>query len=122
MAYDHNGLLYFSRTYTYNGDRRQYNDIFRLPVAASGSIDGTKNPELIAGNSNDTIGSPYGSASATSVANALTQGLAGPGFGGLVIDMTQGGSAANQAGQLYYSQWHYQSGKGEIVKFTPSGL
>lgn len=123
LTYDHNGTLYFTRTNAYLADRRTTNAIFRAAVASTGSLDTGNSPEMIAGNTFDTVNSAYGSISpTTAVTNALTQGFAGPGVGGLVIDMTQAGSAANQAGSLYYSQWHYASGKGEIAKLTPSGL
>lgn len=124
LAYDHNGTLYATRTYSAGvADRRYNNQVYRLPVATTGSLDSGKSPEMIAGNTLDTSSSPYGSVSGTTpVTNALTQGLAGPGYAGLLIDMNQSTSAANQSGILYYSQWHFSSGKGEIVQFTPSGL
>jgi hypothetical protein len=130
LTYDHNGTLYAARTYTTSTttERRYANSVYRLPVASTGSLDTGKSPEVVAGvitNGNagyDAGTTPFGSAPTTTVANARTIGFAGIGYNGLLLDMNNAASAADQSGLLYFSQWNGTSKKGEIVKLTPSNL
>jgi sugar lactone lactonase YvrE len=128
LAYDHNGTLYAARSYSAGvSDRRYANSVYRFPVATSGSIDTGKNPEVVAGviasgTGYDAGTTPFGSAPTTSVSNARSIGFAGIGYNGLLLDMNNAASAADQSGILYFSQWNYTSRKGEIVKLTPSNL
>ncbi|HEY9857477.1 MAG TPA: hypothetical protein V6D05_17160 [Stenomitos sp.] len=122
LTYDHNGLLYATTSYTYTNDRRHNNKVLRLPVDTTGSIQSGRSVETIAGRNFDTSVAPNGSVPTTTVANALTQEMAGAGFAGLYIDTSQSNSNSTVSGILYLSQWYYSNGYGQVLKFTPSTL